>query len=466
MRIVFSIFVFCFFQFSLNAQWKGSWNGALDFNGFKLPIVFHIAEDNGTYVSTFDSPAQEVYGAAINKTICTTDSVYFIMTEIGAHYAGKLNTSNNTIEGVFTQASRSFTLVLTSGNYEEKKSKRPQEPSEPYPYVVKKLTAKNEQHDVVLSGTLTIPDTLKKYPVVILISGSGPQDRDESLLGHKPFWIIADHLTRKGFAVLRYDDRGVGQSTGNFSQATSLDFSYDAESWLTHLEKLPYINKKQMGFAGHSEGGIIAPMIAARNKNTAFIILLAGTGVNGEEIIVKQTELIGTAEGEGDAKKSAETNRKLIKALLSSRKPAESDAAMRKVFHEEFKKMSAAELAEYSDTAQYINQNIAQMNNHWFRYFLTYDPSTTLQKVKCPVLVLNGDKDLQVDSKQNMPPIEKALIAGKNKNYKAVELKNHNHLFQHTITGKISEYGSIEETFSTEALEEIHAWLNAILKIR
>lgn len=447
-----------------SAQFQGTWNGALDINGFKLPIVFHVADDNGSCISTFDSPLQEAFGVPVKKTKCTEDSIYFYMNDIDAVFAGEYIAKEEKFEGVFTQRGAEMDLILSKGDYAEVKPNRPQEPKEPYPYIVKQVRFENKKDGVTLAGTLTLPDTLKKYPVVVLISGSGPQDRDETLLGHKPFWIIADYLTRNGFAVLRYDDRGVGESTGKFAESTSLDFSYDAESALSFLQKLPYINPKQMGFAGHSEGGMIAPMIAARNKNVAFLILLAGPGVNGEEIIIRQTELIGTAEGEGDAKKSAETNRKLIKALLSSRTPEKSAAAMRKVFHEEFKLLSAEELKEYQDTAMYINQNISQMNNHWFRYFLTYDPAASLQKVKCPVLVLNGDKDLQVDSRQNMPPIEAALKKAKNKNYKMVELSNLNHLFQHTTTGKVSEYGNIEETFAPIALKEMSDWLKSVLK--
>lgn len=326
--------------------------------------------------------------------------------------------------------------------------RRPQEPRKPYPYREEDVSYKNQAQGNTLAATLTIPAGKGPFPAVVLITGSGPQDRDESLMGHKPFLVLSDYLTRKGIVVLRADDRGVGKSTGEFSGATTADFATDTEAGIAYLKTRPEVNPKLIGLVGHSEGGVIAPMIAARRSAVAFIVMLAGPGVPGDEIIVKQAELLAQSVGKSrqEAAKAAEKQRKILNIVKEDVDPDSLD----KQLHEELSgELSGAQ----------ISAILRQMNIRWLRYFLTYDPALALGKVTCPVLALNGSKDLQVPPDQNLPPIRKALAVGGNKNFEVDELPGLNHLFQTAKTGAPAEYSEIEETISPMVLEKIAAWI-------
>jgi len=281
-----------------------------------------------------------------------------------------------------------------------------------------------------------------------LITGSGPQDRDESLMGHKPFLILSDYLTRHGIAVLRADDRGTGKSTGDFAKATTADFATDTEAGVAYLKTRPEVNPQKIGLIGHSEGGVIAPMIAARNKDVAFIVMMAGTGVPGDQVLVAQLEAIDVASGKSpeEAAKAAARQGEIIKLVET-----EKDEA---VLEKEMKEKMAGEIPE----AQ-VGGVIQQFTSVWFRFFLTYDPAPALRKVTCPVLVLNGEKDKQVLPSQNLPPIRKALEDGGNKHFEIDELAGLNHLFQTAKTGSPMEYAQIEETMSPVALEKMATWI-------
>jgi pimeloyl-ACP methyl ester carboxylesterase len=284
---------------------------------------------------------------------------------------------------------------------------------------------------------------------VLLIVGSGPHDRDESLMGHKPFLVLADYLTRKGIVVLRADKRGVGKSTGDAATATTADYATDAEAGVAYLKSRPEVDSHKIGLIGHSEGGVIAPMAAARNRDVAFIVMMAGTGVPGDQIIVEQLRLITEAGGAGKEKvaKDAANERELL-ALVETEK---DDAVLDRKLRE---KLAANGMPEGQ-----IGPSIKAVASPWFHYFLTYDPATALRKVACPVLAINGSLDLQVPPAQNLPAIRKALEDGGNKHYEVDELPGLNHLFQTAKTGAPSEYGEIEETISPLAMDKMAGWI-------
>jgi pimeloyl-ACP methyl ester carboxylesterase len=442
---LFVLFVLSVFSQDIS----GSWQGALKIQAMQLRLVVNITKADDGYTSTLDSPDQGAKGIPVTTTSFKNDTLKFSVANLGADYVGVLK--QDTITGTFTQMGRPFPLQLARGKVE---LNRPQEPTKPYPYYEEEVTFENKEAGIKLAGTLTLPKKEGLYPVVILISGSGPQNRNEELMGHKPFLVLADHLTRNGIAVLRYDDRGVGQSTGDFGAATSLDFSTDVEAGVQYLKTRKEINPKQIGLMGHSEGGVIAPMVAARSKDVAFIVLLAGTGVNGEEILIAQQKLIGKAMGADDSalEKSAIINKGAFDLVKNSK-----DIETLKTDLAEYLKENGAPESSISTT-------VNQIATPWMKYFMVYDPGVSLVKVNCPVLSLNGEKDLQVPSQQNLEAIKSSLAKAKNKNVTTKELAGLNHLFQECKTGAPTEYGTIEQTFSPVALNEISNWINGLVK--
>jgi pimeloyl-ACP methyl ester carboxylesterase len=302
----------------------------------------------------------------------------------------------------------------------------------------------NELAGIQLAATLTIPPGQGPFRAVVLITGSGPQDRDESLAGHRPFLVLSDYLTRRGIAVLRADDRGVGKSGGKFAAATTADFATDTEAGVAYLKTQPEIDPKKIGLVGHSEGGIIAPMVAARDSDVAFIVMMAGAGVPGDQILAEQSLLI--SEAGGKSRPEAEKNAAREREILTLVKQEKDNAALRE------------KLAALIPRAQ-VDTQLGQIASPWFRYFIAYDPATALRKVACPVLAINGEKDLQVPPRQNLPAIRKALEAAGNKDFEIAELPGLNHLFQTAKTGSPAEYAQIEETISPVALEKIAAWI-------
>jgi alpha/beta superfamily hydrolase len=296
-----------------------------------------------------------------------------------------------------------------------------------------------------------------------MITGSGPQNRNEELLGHKPFLIIADYLSRHGIAVLRYDDRGVASSQGNYAEATSADLATDAEAALIFLKSNPKINQNVIGFIGHSEGGLIAPIVAASNDSVGFIVSLAGPGVTGQQIIIRQSEDIGRLSGasEKDIKESTETNKKLYAILRKEKDNNKAEIKILSRYREILEKKKTPK-EDIEKSVNHLKLTFGANTYTWFRFFIMTDPSTYWKKVICPVLALDGDKDLQVAANENLPAIEKALRSSGNNSIKTIDLPGLNHLFQHCKTGLPSEYGIIEETFSPEALKIIADWITAL----
>jgi dienelactone hydrolase len=278
----------------------GSWQGRLTVPGGSLSVVFNITEKSDqTLAATMDSPDQGAKGIPVDEVRLTGDSVMLKASSIGGSYAGKL-LSDSAIDGTWTQGGGAFPLAMTR-LARPIEINRPQEPKPPYPYVVEEVSIKNPSAAVTLAGTLTKPKGRGKFPVAVLITGSGPENRDEEIFGHKPFLVLADYLTRNGIAVLRCDDRGVAKSTGDFAKATTRDFASDVEAAVAYLKTRKDVNPKRIGLIGHSEGAIIAPMVATEYPGIAFVVLMAAPGVTGEEILYRQGALIARAEGSPDS---------------------------------------------------------------------------------------------------------------------------------------------------------------------
>ena len=339
---------------------------------------------------------------------------------------------------------------------------RPQEPEGPFQYHIEDVSFSNATANVTLSGTLTIPSNQsQKHPAVILISGSGPQNRDGEWIGHKPFLVIADQLTRQGVAVLRYDDRGFGKSTGDFHSGTSLDFSTDVESAIQFLKTRKEIDTKEIGLIGHSDGAMIAPMVAARSSDVSFIVMLAGPGILVSELMVKRQELLDRKAGksEHEIQQSREYLEKLIKIIINSENESGLRRALEKFANETKDQIPDEQVPAGMTKDEFISRQIAMLTSPFFKYCFTYDPRPTLQQVKCPVLALNGDKDVQVPSEENLQAIKSGIASGGNNDVTIKELKDLNHMFQECTTGMIDEYAKIDQTFSPLALDEISQWI-------
>ncbi len=446
---------------------EGIWEGKLQVPGTEIRIVFSItATPEGKLTATMDSPDQGVKGFPVDEVILKDNTLYLDVSTIAGYFEGKVSEDFSVIKGEWNQSGTSFPLSLQKIEKAVELT-RPQEPEKPYPYIEEDVKYNNKKAGVILAGTLTLPDKEGFFPAVLLVSGSGPQDRDESVFGHKPFLVLADYLTRQGIAVLRFDDRGVGKSTGNFFQATSNDFASDVLAGIDYLKSRKEINAEQIGLIGHSEGGIIAPMVAIHSRDVSFIVLMAGPGLTGEEILYLQSELISRANGiseEGIAR-----NRHYNEKLYSLVKEEENKDILiekaNKIFDEYVAELSEDEKSRIGDPEAFIEAQIQSLLSPWFKYFLTYNPKPTLSKVSCPVLAINGEKDLQVPPEENLEVIKEALIAGGNKDFMIKELPGLNHLFQTAQTGSPDEYAKIEETISPVALELISDWILRQLKM-
>ena len=451
---------------------EGSWEGVLDVGSAKLRLVLKISKEKDVkYAATLDSLDQNAMDLPVNSMTLEGDALRFEMQAIGGLYDGKLNKEWSEVTGTWRQGDLSLPLSFkrvekksdAAGQAEPKKPEaaaKPQEPKKPYPYNEEEISYENKAGGVKLAGTLTLPRTTGPFPAVVLITGSGPQNRNEELLGHKPFLVLADHLTRKGIAVLRVDDRGVGGSTGNITTSTSEDFAGDVLAGIEILKTRKEINSKQIGLIGHSEGGLIAPMVAARSTDVAFIVLMAGPGLIGEEILYLQGALITKAAGAGDQTIAA--SRAAQQAIFSVLKEEKDSAAAEKRIRENFSKTTAQmtdEQKKASGIEATFNAQLKMVLTPWFRYFLTYDPRPALMKVKCPVLAINGEKDLQVPPDEDLKVIEQTLAAAKNPDYKVMKLPGLNHLFQTCKTGAVSEYAEIQETISPTALDTMSDWI-------
>jgi len=428
----------------------GTWMGTLDAGGVRLRVVFHILNTADGLTATVDSPDQGVNGVPARSVTRKGSSLKIDVKQMrGGAYEGKISPDLATIDGTYTWNAGGLPLVLKRvKDASALERRRPQNPVKPYPYREQDVSYSNRKaQGVTLAGTLTVPKGKGPFPAVLLVPGSGPYDRDETLFGHKPFLVLADYLTRKGIIVLRVDDRGVGKSTGNLADATTADLATDAEAGVEYLKSRSEVDPHRIGLIGHSEGGLIAPMVAERNPDVAFIVMMAGPGVPGDQILPEQVRLISEAAGvsHGTAEKRAATELEIVTLV----KQEKDDAVLGKELREKLAGQPEAQ----------IDVVVKTFTSPWFRYFLAYDPAPALRKVKCPVLAINGEKDSQVSPKQNLPAIRRALEEGGNQHAEVDELPGLNHLFQTAKTGAPAEYGEIEETMSPVAMEKIATWI-------
>jgi uncharacterized protein len=429
----------------------GAWMGTLDAGTAKLRIVFHFVNTADGLTATMDSLDQDIKGLPVTKVTRDGSSLKLELKQIPGVgvFEGTIDKDRASISGTWSQSGNSLPLQLKRvKDSAELEVPRPHNPTKPYPYREEEVSFENSGVGIKLAGTLTIPPGKGPFAAVVLVAGSGAHDRDEALMGHRPFLVLSDYLTRRGIAVLRYDKRGVGESGGTYATATTSDFADDAEAGLAYLEKRSEIDPHKVGLIGHSEGGMIAPMLAARNSNVAFIVMMAGPGISGDELLVEQTLLI--AEANGQTHETAEKAAGEERIILSLVKDETDSAVLEKKLREQ--------LAGQVPEAQ-IGAAIKSTSSPWFRYFISYDPAAALRKVKCPVLAVVGSKDLQVPPEQNIPAIRKALQDAGNQKFEIDELPGLNHLFQTAKTGSPAEYAQIEETISPVALEKIATWV-------
>jgi pimeloyl-ACP methyl ester carboxylesterase len=340
-------------------------------------------------------------------------------------------------------------------------NERPQEPLKPFSYQSEDVKFQNTKANITLAGTLTLPSKEGNYPAVILITGSGAQNRDAEFFGHKPFLVISDYLTKNGIAVLRYDDRGVGQSSGDFISATPLDFASDVESAISYLKTRKEINIKKIGLVGHSEGGIVAPIVASSSEDVSFIVLLAGLGIQGNKALMQQSELTLKTSGasEPEIQNTKEINAGIAAIFAKNQATEALKADLTKYIQKNVKAIPTFLKPTGITKEQFIAGQIKFITSPAYQFIWNYDPAPILEKVSCPVLALHGEKDLQVLPKENLEAISDALKNGNNENVTIKELPNLNHFFQECKTGSPVEFASIEQTFSPTALEEISVWL-------
>ncbi len=453
--------------FSQNA-FVGIWQGKVNI-GMDLRVVFTLKQDESkNFTATMDLLDQGITGIVTNDVIVKDDSLTINVKEFQGSYSGKL-TNETTITGNWKQG---ITTALQLNKIEKLPViHKPQTPLPPFSYKSEDVIYSNNNGSIQYGATITMPFGEGPFPAVVLITGSGQQNRDEEISGHKPFAVIADHLTKNGFAVLRVDDRGVGQTTGDVTSSSTLDFANDVNSGLDYLMSRKEIDKKRLGLIGHSEGGMIAPILAAKRKDISAIVLLAAPGKNGTEVLIEQNEAFYTSRGL--SKEYVSSYMDLFSAILHLIKNSPDKEALKIKATAEVESwlqktpknivIATTGIINDDNKSLFIDKIVEAMGSPWFQYFLNYEPQQFIEKLTCKVLAINGSKDAQIFAKSNLAGIEAALKKSKSKSYRIKEYEGLNHLFQKCKTCTVQEYGALEETISTDVLKEIAAWLKAEL---
>lgn len=417
---------------------SGDWRGTVSLGAVRLRAALHLGD-----ISTFDSPDQGVRGIPARMTV-EGRNVTVDIEGLGV-FAGTFSADGNVLEGVLTQGPAAIPIRFERGVFLV--ANRPQTPLAPFPYRVEEISYTNlEQPDVRLAGTLTLPRGRGPFPAVLLITGSGPQDRDETVFDHRPFLVLADALTRRGIAVLRVDDRGVGGSSRGRQDPTTADFATDAEAGLAWLRQRNDIDSSRIGLIGHSEGALIASMVASEDQAVAFALLWAGPGVSGQQLLVEQARALSLSSGASPetAQNVAELQRAVLEAVV-----AEPDVER---LHASLGRITAGR------GAAPIGEDAARaLSSAWYRHFLTFDPAPALRNVRVPVLALLGGRDVQIPADQNAPALRAALAD--NRSASVEVLPGLNHLFQTALTGAPDEYGRIDETIAPSALARMVDWV-------
>ncbi len=449
---------------------SGIWEGKLN-AGVTLRIVFHLQKDtSGAYSGTMDSPDQGANGLPLGRISLIHDSV-IIEVPIAKGYFRSLRVSDSVLNGVWLQGPAKFPLELKHV-LAASVANRPQTPKPPFSYKVEDLVYSNADKSMQYGASFTYPAAGGPFPTAILITGSGQQDRDETLLEHKPFAIIADYLTKNGYAVLRVDDRGIGKSSaGNLATATSLDFAGDVENGLRYLKTRKEVDTTKLGLIGHSEGGLIASIVASRNRDINFVIMLAGPGVKGRDLLTGQMAAILKSAGIASSVITAyqPLYQQLMDFCLTEKDTAIAFAKSYKAFEEWKVQQPAATLnvlgfSGDENNFKIVHNLVAGFSAAWMKYFLLTDPQPFIEKFSCRVLALNGSRDVQVLPAANLAGIKAALEKSKSRKYETIQLEGLNHLFQHCKSCSPSEYGILEESFAPEALDAMGKWLGEIFQ--
>lgn len=440
---------------------EGIWQGTLEAGEAKLRLVLDITKSpDGALTGNLDSLDQGAMDIPINSIVLKDTNLRLEIKVIGGVYEGALD-KEGSIVGHWEQGGVKLPLTFKRSSGAPSAPNRPQEPKKPYPYDEQEVSYENKKAGLRLDGTLTLPRTKGLHPTVLLITGSGAQDRNETVAGHRPFLVLADYLTRRGISVLRVDDRGLNGSPDDFYKATDEDFASDVLAGVEFLKTRKEINPKQIGLIGHSEGGLIAPMAAAKSKDVAFIVLLASPALPGDQFLHLQTASLMKTSGASDV--SISQVRALQERMFTILKQEKTDAnaarRLRAETSELLSRMTDEQQRALGLSEAAMENQFKVMMTPWYRYIISYDPRPALMKVKVSVLALNGERDLQVPAKENLSAIAQALKAGGNKDRTVVELPGLNHLFQTSQSGLPAEYAQIEETISPAALQMIADWI-------
>jgi uncharacterized protein len=433
---------------------EGIWQTAMETHGLRLRYQLHVSHDSeGELVASLDNLDQSVIGLPAVRVLLEADNAFhFEIPAVAGIFEGTFNPAKNTISGNWSQTGAEQQLGFKRSD-QPLELRRPQTPTKPFPYREQDVSFSNALAGVTLAGTLTLPKGIGPFPSALLIAGSGPHDRNEAIANHKPFLVLADSLARSGIAVLRYDKRGIGKSTGSADSATTLDLASDAQAAFVFLKTRKDIDAAKIGLIGHSEGAMIAPQLATHSEGIAWLVLLAPPATTGEDTLIQQSELIGRAGGLSEPQ--------LVASLTFDREAydlvrAEKDPL---VLSEKLKALVKETGLDAATPPAVLETQLRMLTSPWFRFFLDYDPLPNLQSLKTPTLVLYGEKDLQVPPKRNLPLVKKAFADSGNSDAVATELPELNHLFQHAYSGSPAEYAAIEETFSPGALELITNWI-------
>ena len=457
MRKFFTLTIAIFFANILFAQnIIGSWSGVLSVSNTKLQVVFNITQQDSSYTSTMDSPDQGAFGLPTTRTTFADNKLEIVATGLGIYYQGIL--AGDSIVGSFNQGGISFPLILKKA--EKVQFNRPQTPVEPYPYTNEEVIITLKKDNITLSGTLSKPYGDRHHPAIILISGSGPNDRDETIFGHKPFLVLSDFLTRNGFAVIRYDKRGVGKSTGEYNKATIRDFANDAAAVVDFAKSRKDIDPANIHVIGHSEGGLIAAMLASQNPNIRSVVSMAGPGVKGLEIVQDQNRVSMQAQKiePETIDKLLELNREILQGIMEWHGTENERTTLRNQLGVLWVQLPILVKMKVKKDV-FVRNNYNALVMPGYRSFLSIDPAEYWEKTKCPVFAINGEMDTQVLAEKNLSAIRNALTNGNNKNFETKSYPKLNHLFQECTTGYVDEYAKIEQTISPEVLEDILAWL-------
>lgn len=451
---------FCLGQKKITGLWEGKLAVGVD-----LRLVFNFSIDENNKLKMVLEMVDQQSTVPASEVTFSGDTVYVEIKDANVKYEGVVDT-DSTIKGSWKQAGMSLPLNLKKIEKIEYPV-RAQTPVPPFSYKSEDIEYSNSDNSIKYAGTITIPSGKGPFPAAILITGSGQQNRDETMMGHKPFAVIADHLTKQGFVVLRVDDRGIGGTTGDVKTSTTADFAKDVMIGLDYLKKRPEVNTKKLGMIGHSEGGMIAAMVGAERKDIDFIVFLAAPGVNTVTLMTEQNEAILAKTGLSKEYVTAYVAlyRNIIETINKASTPAEAKENMTVAvdkWRDTTNKNAVLVTTRIFNTKtrdEFVNQFAALAENPWFKYFLRFDPTPYLEKLSCKVLALNGDKDVQVLSASNLAGIRSALQRSKVKTSEIIELPGLNHLFQTCKDCTITEYGKLDETFSPAALQKMSGWL-------